>query len=82
MEKCETVPSYLEAGGFGDAGEPLEKVNEFYLYWGSFITCKSFMWADLYKHEKDHNRCVRRMIDQENRKMRKKAKKRYLEKIK
>jgi len=81
-EKCETVPSYLESIGFGEAKEPLVNIREFYNYWGSFISCKSFAWADLYKHEKEHNRYVRRMIDQENKKMRKKVKKKYMDKIK
>jgi DnaJ family protein A protein 5 len=60
----------------------LEKVRAFYNYWENFATVKSFMWADKYRHERDHNRFVRRLIDQDNKKSRNKAKKNYLAKIK
>lgn len=75
------VPSYLEAPKFGLQGEPLDKVAAFYHYWETFATVKSFAWADKYRHEKDHNRYVRRLIDQDNKKSRKKAKRNYLDKI-
>lgn len=81
-EKEMNVPSYLESQEFGDSSIPLEKVEKFYLYWESFSTCKNFAWADVYKHEKEHNRYIRRLVDQDNNKSRQKAKKKYLEKIK
>lgn len=80
-EKELNVPSYLDSQPFGDANLNLEKVQKFYLYWESFSTCKTFAWADVYKHEKEHNRYVRRLIDQDNAKSRQKAKKQYLDKI-
>lgn len=81
-EKEISVPSYLDSQPFGDVNLNLEKVEKFYLYWQSFSTCKNFAWADVYKHEKEHNRYVRRLIDQDNAKSRQKAKRQYLAKIK
>lgn len=57
------VPSYMEAPQFGEREIDLEKVSNFYSYWENFATVKSFSWADKYRHERDHNRFVRRLID-------------------
>ena len=76
------IPSYMDAPQFGDRDQNLENVAAFYHYWENFITIKSFQWADKYRHERDHNRFVRRLIDQDNKKSRNEAKKNYLNKIK
>lgn len=82
IERESNVPSYLTGENFGDVNTPLEQVERFYIYWESFSTCKTFAWADVYRHEKEHNRYIRRLIDQDNAKSRQKAKKKYLDKIK
>lgn len=81
-EKEDHIESYLKAPNFGKSDLSLDKIKEVYTYWENFVSCKSFLWADVYKHEKDHNRYVRRLIDQENKRARKKAKRKYLDLIK
>lgn len=81
-EKELNIPCYLDAPQFGKNNHPLEKVSAFYHYWENFHTCKSFSWADKYRHEREHNRYVRRLIDQDNKKSRNQAKKNYINKIK
>ena len=56
-------------------------VNQFYVKWESFITYKDFSWADHYR-EDDESRYVKRIIERENNKFRKKEKKVYLDSLK
>ena len=81
-DKEEQFESFLNVRGFGNSSTPTEEVIEIYKYWENFITCKSFSWADVYKVEKDHDRHIKRLIDQENKRARKKAKRKYNEVLK
>lgn len=46
--------------GFGNQQTGNEKVIEFYNSWASFITYKSFSYADAYDTRDGNNRWVRR----------------------
>jgi len=81
-EKEGQYSSFLNVRGFGNSFTPTEEVMEIYKYWENFITCKSFAWADVYRVEKEHDRHIKRLIEQENKRARKKAKRKYNELLK
>lgn len=60
---------------FGDGSSDWKDVSHFYNQWGSFTSCLSFAWADQYDPREAESRFVRRRIDDENKKLRKSAKK-------
>ena len=56
---------------FGEAEAPWETVRAFYNHWSGFVTLKTFAWADAYNLNEADNRKVRRLMDEENKKLRK-----------
>ena len=56
---------------FGEADAPWETVRAFYNHWSGFVTLKTFAWADAYNLNEADNRKVRRLMDEENKKLRK-----------
>jgi DnaJ homolog subfamily A member 5 len=63
---------------FGDADSEWGIVRDFYQSWESFSSALNFAWEDQYNvHEDAPNRTVRRLMEDENRKARKSAKKEY-----
>ena len=63
---------------FGDSASPYyEVVANFYAYWSSFSTRKSFAWKDEYKAHEMPDRRQRRAAEQYNMKERLKAKREY-----
>jgi DnaJ family protein A protein 5 len=50
-------------------------VHDFYSFWESFCTAKSFAWKDEYDTREAPNRRVRRLMEAENKKLRDVSKK-------
>ncbi|RKP38843.1 hypothetical protein BJ085DRAFT_13318 [Dimargaris cristalligena] len=50
---------------------------EYYSFWSSFSTCRSFGWHEKYRLSEAPNRYVRRAMEKENRKLRESARKTY-----
>lgn len=71
-----------EVPGFGDSQSSYEDVvHNFYAYWQSYSTKKSFAWLDPYDVRDARNRRVARLIEKENKKIRDKAKRERNEQI-
>ncbi|XP_076391707.1 dnaJ homolog subfamily C member 21 [Megachile rotundata] len=71
-----------EVPGFGDSQSSYEDVvHNFYAYWQSYSTKKSFTWLDPYDVREARNRRVARLIEKENKKIRDKAKRERNEQI-
>ncbi|XP_063826606.1 dnaJ homolog subfamily C member 21 [Ostrinia nubilalis] len=66
---------------FGDSSTPYEEVHEFYAYWMSFSTNKSYVWLDQYGIQQGDNRRVIKLMEKENNKIRQKARKERNEEI-
>jgi DnaJ homolog subfamily A member 5 len=66
--------SVQEAPLFGTSGASEREVKEFYAYWSSFQTVKSFAWLDLHDPQSGVGRRMRRLLESENNKVRKAAK--------
>mmetsp|Transcript_12829 Transcript_12829/g.23986 ORF Transcript_12829/g.23986 Transcript_12829/m.23986 type:complete len:452 (-) Transcript_12829:796-2151(-) len=63
---------------FGDANAEWEMVRIFYQSWESFSSALNFSWEDKYNVFEDApNRTIRRMMEDDNKKARKSAKKAY-----
>ena len=62
---------FAEGPPFGKAGDTWETVRKFYNHWSGFSTLKTFAWADEYNLAEADNRKVRRLMDEENKKLRK-----------
>lgn len=66
---------------FGNSTTPYEQINEFYAYWMSFATNKSFVWLDQFEISQGDNRRVIKLMEKENNKIRQKARKERNEEI-
>ncbi|CAM6099273.1 unnamed protein product [Calypogeia fissa] len=66
-----------EAPPFGNPNSPYSEVEEFYKYWTGFTTVKDFSWCDEYQVSQAPNRKVRRLMEEENAKIRKKERREY-----
>ena len=63
---------------FGDADTEWEKIRNFYQVWECFSSALNFAWEDKYNvHEDAPNRRIRRLMEDDNKKARKIAKKVY-----
>lgn len=56
-------------------------VGPFYGYWESYCTAKSYVWVEKYDTREAPNRQVRRLMEQDNKKLRDKAKKERNEQV-
>ena len=56
-------------------------VGTFYGFWESYCTKKSYVWAEKYDTREAPNRQVRRLMEQDNRKLREKARKERNEQV-
>ncbi|KAI3761284.1 hypothetical protein L1987_51696 [Smallanthus sonchifolius] len=65
----------------GNLDSPYEQVNAFYGYWLGFVTVMDFVWADQYDAMAGPNRKSRRLMEDENKKIRKKARREYIETV-
>ncbi|KAD1436643.1 hypothetical protein R6Q59_029044 [Mikania micrantha] len=70
-----------EAPLMGNLESPYAQVNAFYGYWLGFVTVMDFVWADQYDSMAGPNRKSRRLMEEENKKIRKKARKEYIETV-
>ncbi|XP_076245666.1 dnaJ homolog subfamily C member 21 [Calliopsis andreniformis] len=74
-EYAKEADSDEEVPGFGDSQSSYEDVvHNFYAYWQSYSTKRSFSWLDPYSVKDAPNRRVARLIEKENKKVRDKAK--------
>ena len=62
---------FAEGPPFGKANDSWELVRRFYNHWSGFSTLKTFAWADEYNLAEAENRKIRRLMDEENKKLRK-----------
>lgn len=82
LEYTKEGDSDEEVPGFGDSQSSYkEVVHNFYAYWQSYNTKKSFAWLDPYDIRNAPNRKVVRLIEKENKKVRDKAKKERNEQV-
>ncbi|KAL6995075.1 hypothetical protein U1Q18_005209 [Sarracenia purpurea var. burkii] len=70
-----------EAPLMGNLESPYAQVTAFYSYWSGFVTVMDFCWADQYDALAGPNRKSRRVMEEENKKLRKKAKREYNETV-
>ncbi|KAG1366774.1 DNAJ protein JJJ1 [Cocos nucifera] len=61
----------------GNLDSPYSQVTAFYNYWLGFCTVMDFGWVDEYDASMGPNRRTRRAMEEENKKVRKKAKREY-----
>ena len=61
---------FKSSPSFGTSDAPWHQVKSFYAHWGLFATLKTFAWADEYNLAEAQNRKVRRLMDEENKKLR------------
>ncbi|KMR04955.1 dnaj-like subfamily c member 21-like protein [Lasius niger] len=71
-----------EIPGFGDSLSSYEDVvHDFYAYWQSYSTKRSFAWLDPYDIREMPNRRIFRLAEKENRKVREKARRERNEQV-
>ncbi|CAI9754544.1 unnamed protein product [Fraxinus pennsylvanica] len=70
-------PMPKEAPVIGNLESPYAQVTAFYNYWLGFATSMDFCWVDQYDVMAGPNRKSRRVMEEENKKLRKKAKREY-----
>ncbi|XP_065878826.1 DNAJ protein JJJ1 homolog [Euphorbia lathyris] len=75
------LDSVREAPVMGNLDCPYAQVTAFYNYWLSFCTVMDFCWVDQYDVMAGPNRKSRRVMEDENIKLRKKAKREYNETV-
>ncbi|CAA2955950.1 DNAJ JJJ1 homolog [Olea europaea subsp. europaea] len=75
------LPMPKEAPVIGNLESPYAQVTAFYNYWLGFATSMDFCWVDQYDVMAGPNRKSRRVMEEENKKLRKKAKREYNETV-
>jgi DnaJ family protein A protein 5 len=73
------APAGMPAFGIADAA--WSTVSDFYDWWTAFLTVKDFAWADEYNPASAPNRKVRRLMEDDNRKRRAKARREFNETV-
>ncbi|CAK9214838.1 unnamed protein product [Sphagnum jensenii] len=73
--------SVREAPDLGGPGTPYANVTVFYNYWQGFTTEKDFGWCDEYDVMQAPNRKVRRLMEEENKKIRKRERREYSDSV-
>ncbi|KAG9151580.1 hypothetical protein Leryth_021901 [Lithospermum erythrorhizon] len=66
-----------EAPLMGNLDSPYSQVTAFYNYWIGFVTIMDFCWVDQYDVMSGPNRKSRRVMEDENKKLRKKARREF-----
>ncbi len=78
----EDVDSDWEAPTFGDTTSDYDEVvGPFYGYWSSYCTARSYVWVEKYDTREAPNRQIRRLMEQDNKKLREKARKERNEEV-
>ncbi|XP_066603869.1 dnaJ homolog subfamily C member 21 [Prorops nasuta] len=81
-EEVEYADEDKEIPDFGDSQSSYEEVvHNFYAYWQSFTTKKSFAWLDPHDIRDKPHRRILRLIEKENKKVRDKAKRERNEQV-
>ncbi|OAY47508.1 DNAJ protein JJJ1 homolog [Manihot esculenta] len=75
------LDSLREAPVMGNLASPYGQVTAFYNYWLGFCTVMDFCWVDQYDVMAGPNRKSRRVMEEENKKLRKKARREYNETV-
>ncbi|GAV87961.1 DnaJ domain-containing protein/zf-C2H2_jaz domain-containing protein/zf-C2H2_2 domain-containing protein [Cephalotus follicularis] len=75
------LESVKEAPLMGDLDSPYAQVTAFYNFWLGFSTLMDFAWVDQYDALAGFNRKSRRVMEEENKKARKKARREYNETV-
>lgn len=75
------LDSVREAPVMGNLDSPYAQVTAFYNYWLGFCTAMDFCWVDQYDVMAGPNRKSRRVMEEENKKLRKKARREYNETV-
>ncbi|GAB2270103.1 hypothetical protein Dimus_005016 [Dionaea muscipula] len=70
-----------EAPLMGDLNSAFDQANAFYGYWLAFSTVMDFAWVDQFDAAAGVNRKSRRLMEEENKKLRRKAKREYNETV-
>ncbi|KAK3037958.1 hypothetical protein RJ639_030663 [Escallonia herrerae] len=70
-----------EAPLLGNIKSDYSQVNAFYGYWLSFVTVMDFVWVDQFDAMNGINRKSRRVMEEENKKARKKARREFNETV-
>ncbi|XP_059443523.1 DNAJ protein JJJ1 homolog [Corylus avellana] len=73
--------SVRQAPAMGNLESPYAQVSAFYNYWLGFSTVMDFVWADQYDAMAGPNRKSRRVMEEENKKVRKKARREFNETV-
>ncbi|CAG9461507.1 unnamed protein product [Pedinophyceae sp. YPF-701] len=66
---------------FGSPNSPAQEIKNFYSFWANFSSAKSFSWCDQYNTASAPNRFVRRRMEDENNKKRKKYRKEFNDEV-
>lgn len=69
----------LDLPSFGTSESSDELVEEFYSFWRSFVTQRSFTWADKYNTLSAPQRRVKRLMEKENKKERDRRRRSFTE---
>ena len=72
---------FAAAPPFGGPDAEWTVVKKFYNHWAMFSTMKTFAWADEYNLAEAQNRKVRRLMDEENKKLRRAEAKEFNETV-
>jgi len=76
LEFMDEQDSDFEVPDFGRSADSYEEVcGRFYDYWSGYVTPRSYSWLDKYDTRQGENRWVKRKMEQENKKIRDKARK-------
>lgn len=59
----------------------MQVVKPFYAYWEGYCTSKSYVWVEKYDTRDAPHRMVRRQMEQENKRLRNKARKERNEEV-
>ncbi|CAI5469323.1 unnamed protein product [Closterium sp. Yama58-4] len=71
----------MSAPPFGKRDSSAADVSAFFKYWQSFVSVRDFSWKDQYNLAEAPNRRVRRLMEEENAKLRRKAKREFNEAV-
>ena len=70
-----------DAPRFGTSSSSHAEVREFYAHWSNFTSAMLFSWEDVYDEREAPNRFVRRKMEQENRKARSSARRKFQDQV-
>lgn len=81
LEDEEYMDVIVKAPEFGNSTSSYEEVGVFYAYWESYCTCKSYVWHEKFDTREAPNRQIRRLMEQDNKKLRDKVKRERNEEV-